>query len=434
MKKLGILWLVCSLWCSLMPLQASCNHEWIEQIDDQYLIYEEDCLNPALYIESCKHCGERGTQYFEVGEALGHLFSEPTYTWSVDHTTCSASRICSRDASHIQSEVSNVKIIQNNYGNFPKNDRSREYNYQLTYLALFNHPNFETQIKTELGPTYYAHNIHQVDYKSALLTWKLGFEDGRAAQYFDIYRASTLENGEKYLTFLTRTTNHEYLLQGLKTGVEYEYLIVPCLKTNNGNELAYFNPSYDIIQLRLEGAPKLTLKKATSLTFTLNWSKVDGATRYVVYRKSESETSWKKIITLSGSTTSYTTNKLAADKYSFQVKAARYDSSERVYSQGSNVCEGKIDFPTPVIQVKKASSTSVKISWNKVKELQYYEVFKGTNSNTSFKKIKTLKELSFESKSLKSGNTYYYKVRGYRLQSGDKRYSPYSSVVSYRMK
>ena len=38
---------------------------------------------------------------------LGHSYGAPTYTWSNDNKTCTAKRVCSRDASHIDEETVN---------------------------------------------------------------------------------------------------------------------------------------------------------------------------------------------------------------------------------------------------------------------------------------------------------------------------------------
>ncbi|MBR1847361.1 MAG: leucine-rich repeat domain-containing protein [Bacilli bacterium] len=40
-----------------------------------------------------------------VTEKLGHDWNEPTYEWNADHTECTASRTCKRDANHVESET-----------------------------------------------------------------------------------------------------------------------------------------------------------------------------------------------------------------------------------------------------------------------------------------------------------------------------------------
>ena len=53
------------------------------------------------------HCAACGTVFLAQAEtpALGHLWDEPTYTWSEDHTEVTAMRICSRDKKHVETET-----------------------------------------------------------------------------------------------------------------------------------------------------------------------------------------------------------------------------------------------------------------------------------------------------------------------------------------
>ncbi len=60
----------------------------------------------------CKVCeknyeDELGTKPLSnvVAEKLGHDWNEPTYEWNADHTECTASRTCKRDANHVESET-----------------------------------------------------------------------------------------------------------------------------------------------------------------------------------------------------------------------------------------------------------------------------------------------------------------------------------------
>lgn len=99
--------------------------------------------------------------------------------------------------------------------------------------------------------------------------------------------------------------------------------------------------------------------------FDLSWTKVDGATRYIVYRKN-GDGEWKKIITLDKDTTTYTSKEMAPNTYAYQVKAARYDSTERVMTNGSNIVEGIIEpqAMTPTNVKAKLSDNAITITWD----------------------------------------------------------------------
>ena len=48
----------------------------VEKVEEEYLMNEADCLNPAVYYKSCALCGEASaTETFEYGTALGHDYA-----------------------------------------------------------------------------------------------------------------------------------------------------------------------------------------------------------------------------------------------------------------------------------------------------------------------------------------------------------------------
>ena len=55
----------------------------VEKVDATYLVSAADCNSAAVYYKSCA-CGEKGTETFTSGEALGHSYAT---TWSSDATS-----------------------------------------------------------------------------------------------------------------------------------------------------------------------------------------------------------------------------------------------------------------------------------------------------------------------------------------------------------
>ena len=57
-------------------------HNFIEVVDDQYLVSEANCQSPAIYKKSCEHCGAASaTETFENGTKLDHTY---TNGWVTD--------------------------------------------------------------------------------------------------------------------------------------------------------------------------------------------------------------------------------------------------------------------------------------------------------------------------------------------------------------
>lgn len=78
-----------------------------------------------------------------------------------------------------------------------------------------------------------------------------------------------------------------------------------------------------------------------------------------------------------------------------------------------------------------ASHKSVKLKWNKVSGSGGYVIYQSTKKNSSFKKIKTITKASsttYTKSGLKTGKTYYYKVRAYGKAGGKTLYGKFSAV------
>ena len=269
-------------------------------------------------------------------------------------------------------------------------------------------------------------DAYAVDYKTIQIDW----EAVEGATYYQIYRLNT-QTG-KWIKFKTSETN-SYTVTGVKTGVKYSYRVIANKVLENGDVVSGKSSQTNSATALLQGEPELSIVPNGTTKFDLSWTKVDGATRYLVYRKSTTA-GWKKVLTLGGDETTYTTSSMVPDTYSFMIKAARYDSKDRTQTNGSNAVEGTAEFAQPVISVAKASSTSATISWDAVEGCKYYEVYRATSAEGTFSKIKTTTALSFTNKSLKAGKSYYYMVAGYRTYNNEKVYSPDSEIVVYKAK
>jgi hypothetical protein len=73
--------------------------------------------------------------------ALGHDYGEPTYSWNSDNSECTGTRVCSRDASHVDTEVVTTTSATTKQ---PTCDEQGE----ITYTATFTKVGFTTQTKT----------------------------------------------------------------------------------------------------------------------------------------------------------------------------------------------------------------------------------------------------------------------------------------------
>lgn len=91
---------------------------------------------------------------------------------------------------------------------------------------------------------------------------------------------------------------------------------------------------------------------------------------------------------------------------------------------------------TTLSSVKKASATSIKVSWKKSSVATGYQIQYATNSKFSSKKSVSITKQATVSKTIKSlkrGKTYYVRVRAYKTVNGTKYYGKWSSVLKLKL-
>ena len=264
--------------------------------------------------------------------------------------------------------------------------------------------------------------VKTIDYKTIELSWDVA----RFTNYYVVERLDTT-TGEWIV--LGETSEPTYTVEGVKTGKEYTYRVKAAM-VDSEQEVVYGEYS-DAAKGKtmLSGEVELTLTNNGTNKFDLNWTGVEGATRYIIYRKANNG-EWKKVLTLGKDARSYTTKEMVDGTYAYQVKAARYDSVDRVMSAGSNIETGIAIAEELVLTATKASETTVTLAWNKLASMKYYDVYRATSMNGKYTLLKRTSDTTAQN-SVKVGKTYYYKVRAYNLVDDEKVYTNYSAVVEY---
>jgi uncharacterized repeat protein (TIGR02543 family) len=174
-----------------------------------------------------------------------------------------------------------------------------------------------------------------------------------------------------------------------------------------------------------------TAMKAITLpnnTNSISWGAVAGVKGYEVYRSTSSNGTYALVTTTAE--TKFNNSGLAANTvYYYKVRAYNVVGTVKAYSGFSAVFSGKPILSPPVnLKVVKATTSSIKITWNGATGATGYEIYRSMSSQGTYTSVKTVTTPSYTNTGLVKGKTYYYKVRAYKLVGTTKVYSGWTTV------
>ncbi|MBQ9941962.1 MAG: fibronectin type III domain-containing protein [Christensenellaceae bacterium] len=165
-------------------------------------------------------------------------------------------------------------------------------------------------------------------YSSAKITWK----KVEGADGYTVYRSTTKSGGYKAVEILTGGDTLSFKDTGLTCNKPYYYK-VKAYTLVSGKRVYGTASSYDGARPLPATPSGLKVSKVSSGKLKLTWSKVSGASGYVIYRSTTKSGGYKAVKTItSGSTVSFTNTGLTKGKtYYYKVKAYRTVSGSKVY-------------------------------------------------------------------------------------------------------
>lgn len=106
-----------------------------------------------------------------------------------------------------------------------------------------------------------------------------------------------------------------------------------------------------------------------------------------------------------------------------------------MFGKVSSVVKVTTLLATPTVKI---SSTKGKanLTWNNIAGESGYAIYMATSKNGTYAHLANYKANSTKAtkSNLKSGRTYYFKIRAYKTVNGAKTYSAYSAVKSVKVK
>jgi len=251
-------------------------------------------------------------------------------------------------------------------------------------------PEIPTDVKTTIN-----------SYNSITISWS----SVTNAQGYIIER---MQSGTGAYTELTNTTSAAYTDTTISVGKEYKYRVFAYVY-NLSNEMLKSAASIEVTGQTSFSAPQsLSAVQASKTKVKLYWNAVDGASQYNVYRAKKGG-DYQLIKTLDG-TYFRDTGLKTGSKYYYKITAINDD-----YESESSNTASLYAAAAAVKNLSTSSSSykSVDLKWKKAGGATKYKIYRSTQEDSGFKRIKTTTSTKYTDSTCKTGVTYYYKIISY---------------------
>ncbi len=247
---------------------------------------------------------------------------------------------------------------------------------------------------------------------------ELSWEAVDGAVGYTLWRSES-EDGQ-YLQ-IGQTDGTEYVDTSAEAGSAYFYKVIALAGSEAGNSDAsgIVSETCDLPR------PTVTLSAdPVSGKPTVSWGKIEGASKYRIYRASSKSGSYKLVKTVTSDSYADTTAS-AGKTYYYKVRAIHENTD--AYSAYSSIKSCTCILAQPQVTLAETSSGKVKLSWGKVSGVSKYRVYRSSNG-TDWNLLKTTTSTSYTT-SPKTGTTYYYRVMAIAKKSSAN--SVFSDVLSF---
>lgn len=230
---------------------------------------------------------------------------------------------------------------------------------------------------------------------------KVYWDKTKTADKYRVYRKTDSADWE-YLDTVSKKYS-TFKDDSVKNGGKYIYTV----RAVDGK----YNSGYDRegVKANYVSTPKdIELKNYYSNSIKVEWDKVSGAEKYIVYRKDTKNDSFTKIAETK-SRQFKDTDIVNGRKYTYSIKVKGENTGTSGYSKNSKITALKR--PT---EIKLSCTPSgVNISWTKMSSATGYRIYrkvKGSSDWDLIKKINSGSTTSYTDEKVKDGKTYSYRV------------------------
>lgn len=377
----------------------------------------------------------KGEYYIKIagtGNTTGTLLSGTSYPVNYDvcikAKTASDREVESNDSAATANTVKNGKTY---YGSTSSSSDKDYYKIKMSkagYLQIkFGHKNSQSTASCYNVVLYNKDNSEIYKFtntgtETSYTSCKLGLDAGE--YYVCVSQASTLYTGD-YTICLTQK-----VASGWETENNGDWASADNIQVGKAVKGVITGYSSD------EDYYRFTLTKAQYINFSLAHEKINDAGRswYVTLYNANAKRGYQDydhIYSYAGSTyTESSAVKLSRGTYYLKVQAFAKNAVDKEYT----LCVNKIgNKKTSVTSVKSTAYNKLKVSWKVVPAAASYQVYRSTKKDGDYQNIKTIDSVgtsSWTDSSVKTGKTYYYKIKVVVKTQNGNQTSGFSNVKS----
>lgn len=236
------------------------------------------------------------------------------------------------------------------------------------------------------------------------LEWSVA--DG--AESYEIYRSTSKDGGFERIQTVSDRLN--YTDADISIGTIYYYKVKPVFADGRATE-----ESAVVSGRALKQVKKLAAKSTESKKIVLTWNAVAGAEGYLILRKNDSG-KYEQVAQVTGKKNTSYTDTVSSDNvtYSYKVQAYQVYNNRQGVGTASEEKKGMTIAVPQGIRVASLDETLLEISWGKVSGASYYEIYRSTSENGTYKKVADTasgSENVYEDETVKKGKAYFYKIQ-----------------------
>ena len=377
----------------------------------------------------------KGEYYIKIagtGNTTGTLLSGTSYP--VNYDVCIKAKTASDREVESNDSVATANTVKNGktyYGSTSSSSDKDYYKIKMSkagYLQIkFGHKNSQSTASCYNVVLYNKDNSEIYKFtntgiETSYTSCKLGLDAGE--YYVCVSQASTLYTGD-YTICLTQKA-----ASGWETENNGDWASADNIQVGKAVKGVITGYSSD------EDYYRFTLTKAQYINFSLAHEKINDAGRswYVTLYNANAKRGYQDydhIYSYAGSTyTESSAVKLSRGTYYLKVQAFAKNAVDKEYT----LCVNKIgNKKTSVTSVKSTAYNKLKVSWKVVPAAASYQVYRSTKKDGDYQNIKTIDSVgtsSWTDSSVKTGKTYYYKIKVVVKTQNGNQTSGFSNVKS----